>query len=78
MVELRDKADGRILGTISDEQFEFLAGHLEEEFLEDMDYYLNRETLALFEEQGIDPDLLALLTSVLGDREDMDIAWTRR
>ena len=78
MVELRDKTDGRIIGTISDEQFEFMAGHLEEEALADLDYYLNRETLELFEEQGIAADLLALLTSALGDREDMDIEWTRR
>ena len=78
MIELRDKETGRFVGSITDEQLRFLRGQLEEEFAEDADCYLDRDTIELFDDQGIDPELLAILTSALGDREEMAIAWTRR
>jgi len=40
MVELRDKETGRIIGSVADDQFQFLIHHLEEESNADTDYYL--------------------------------------
>jgi processive 1,2-diacylglycerol beta-glucosyltransferase len=78
MVELRDKETGRILGTITDEQLQFLIDQLEEESDTDTDYYINAATLEMFEERSIDARLLALLREALGDRNAMEIEWVRR
>ena len=76
-VHLFDLANGRELGVLSDEQFAFLADHLEAEDADDDDYYVNQATLNLFEDQGADPQLLALLRTALAGRSEMDIRWQR-
>lgn len=77
MVKVYDEATGAVYGTITDAQLKALMDHLEEESREDTDYYINAATLDMFEERGVDADLLALLRKALGDREDMDIRWAR-
>lgn len=78
MIRLKDKETGSTLGTISEQQLEFLRDQLEEESPEDDDYYLNQATLDMLEEQGADRDLLDLLKRALGSREDMEIQWSRQ
>jgi hypothetical protein len=78
MVELRDKETRQVLGEITEDQFEFLMDQLEEESSGDTDYYINAATLDMFEEQGIDPELLTLLRDGLGDRDSMEIEWSKR
>ena len=78
MYELRDKETGESIGTITEEQFKFLMDQLEEESANDSDYYINEDMLELFEEQGADPQLIRILRDGLGDREEMEIEWTRR
>ena len=77
MIEIRDKETGKSLGTISEEQLQFLIDNLEEEYEEDMDYYINTATLDMFEERGIDTGLLKLLRDALSTREDMEIVWSK-
>ena len=77
MIELRDKDTGVAIGKISEAQLRFLVEHLEEEFEEDRDYYINASTLDSFEETGADLELLGILRSALGTREDMEIEWSR-
>jgi processive 1,2-diacylglycerol beta-glucosyltransferase len=77
MVKLYDEATGTVFGTISEDQFQFLVDQLEEESLDDTDYWIHPETLELLEENGADAALLAVLRDALGDREDVDIHWTR-
>ena len=77
MIEVRDKASGDLLGSITDEQLKFLIDQLEEESDTDQDYYLNGPTLEMFEEKGADPELMAFLRKVLGDREEAEIVWSR-
>lgn len=50
---------------------------LEEEAADDQDYYINRATLEYFAQQGADPALLELLRKALGEREEMDLRWSR-
>lgn len=76
MIQLRDKETGRVLGSISEDQLQFLIDQLEEESADDTDYYLNRATLEMFEERGADADLLRILRDGLGDREEMEIEWS--
>jgi processive 1,2-diacylglycerol beta-glucosyltransferase len=78
MIELRDVETGRIVGSISEDQLKFLLDQLEEESDVDTDYYLNKATIEMFEENGADPELLNVLWEALGEREDMEIAWARK
>lgn len=77
MIQLRDKQTGADLGEITEDQLQFLIDQLEEESEEDTDYYLNRATLDLLKEKGLDAALGKLLEDALGDREEMDIEWSR-
>jgi hypothetical protein len=77
MVELFDKQTGAAVGTLTDDQFQYLVDHLEEENSEDDDYYVNRATVDILESEGADPVLAEVLRRALGDREEMDLRWTR-
>ena len=77
MVELFDAASGSRLGQITDEQLQFLIDQLEEESDVDQDYYINQDTVDMFESEGADAALILLLRQALAGREDMDIRWER-
>lgn len=77
MVQLFDKQTGAALGTLTDDQFQFLVDHLEEESSDDDDYYVNRSTVEILESAGGDPQLVQVLRRALGDRDEMDLRWTR-
>ena len=77
MIQLRDKESGAVLGSITEDDLQFLIDNLEEESEDDVDYYLNRSTLEIFKEKGISSTLLSLLENALGDREDIEIEWSR-
>ena len=75
MIDIRDKESGLVIGSVTEKQLRFLTDQMEEESRDDTDYYISRDTLEVFEEQGIDRELLALLRSALGNREEMEIEW---
>lgn len=77
MIQLFDKKTGTALGNLTDDQFQFLSDRLEEESLQDDDYYLNRTTVDSLEEDGADPALLTLLRQALGSGEETEIRWAR-
>lgn len=77
MVKLYDKASGAEIGTVSEEQLRILFDQLEEESPNDDDYYINRETVYMLEQEGADAALIAILRQAMGDRDDMDIRWAR-
>jgi hypothetical protein len=76
MITVRDKESGADLGTISDEQLRFLIDHLEEEYAEDRDYYIQREVLDSLEAAGADADLVAFLARAMGERDGVEIEWS--
>ena len=77
MITLKDKDTDRVIGTIDEQQLQFLIDQLEEETSDDQDYYINESTLDMFEQNGIDQELLEMLKGALGSREDMEIVWIR-
>ena len=77
MVHLYDAERGTRLGTITDEQLQFLISELEEESRTDQDYYLSAETVAMLEENGADAALVELLRRALGAREGLEVRWAR-
>ncbi len=50
------------IGTITESQVQFLIDSLEEEGIEDQDYYIDEELLAMLAENGCDEELLVILT----------------
>ena len=75
MLKLKNKATGQELGTITEEQLKFLQEQLEEESLEDKDYWLNRNQVEVMAENGGDPALIALLNSALGNGDEVEVVW---
>lgn len=66
---------GDEIGKVTEKQVQFLVAQLEEENEDDQDYYIDKDTLELMSDNGIDPELLALLEKAMGDDDSMDIAW---
>ncbi len=65
-----------VLGTITENQLDFLIENLEVEFEEDEEYLLNAGTLDFLKDQNADKNLLALLEKALaGTRDGIDILY---
>ena len=77
MIEVYDNESGILIGTITEEQLQFLIDELEETSTTDQDYYLDEGMLDMLEEVGADPELMDLLRGGLGDRTDFQIRWER-
>jgi processive 1,2-diacylglycerol beta-glucosyltransferase len=77
MIHLTEKATGSLIGTITEGQLQFLVDQLEEEWLEDRDYSITPLLLSVFEAEGKEPELVALLKGALGDREEIEVVWGR-
>lgn len=77
MIKLHDKNTQQLIGEISEEQLQFLIDELVEEDDTDQDYYINKDLLEQFEQKKGDETLIRMLRDALGDRDDMDIIWTR-
>ena len=77
-IQLLDRESGAVLGTITTSQLQFLMEHLEEESESDTDYYINRDTLDVLEEEGADAALMSLLRRALGAREEMEIQYRKQ
>ena len=77
MVRLYETGTNRLCGTLSDHQYEVLTQALEEEDLEDAECVISAETIAGLEDEGVEPDLLELLRSALGDKPEVTIRCER-
>lgn len=77
MVRLYDKITNRFLGTITDEELQFLIDNLEEESLTDVDYYLNQTTLAALKEKGMSENIARLLETAMGMTNEIEIRYER-
>jgi len=77
MIKLHDKSTNELIGTIDKKQLQFLIDELVEEDSTDQDYYINRDQLDQFEKKGGDETLIQILRDALGNKDDMDIIWTK-
>jgi hypothetical protein len=78
MIDLHDRDSGALITTISEDDLAFLIREMEEEGGDDRDYYIERATLEVLGHAGGNPELLHTLGQALGDREGMEIIWSRR
>lgn len=77
MIEVYDNEVGVLVGTITEEQLQFLIEELEETSTKDQDYYLDERMMDMLEEAGADDALMQLLRGALGDRDEIEIRWAR-
>jgi processive 1,2-diacylglycerol beta-glucosyltransferase len=77
VIQLHEKNTNIPIGSINEEQLQFLIDQLEEESLEDKDYAITPLLLSAFEAEGADPNLIMLLKRALGDRDEMIIIWSK-
>jgi hypothetical protein len=76
MIPLLNKQTGTLIANITEAQLQFLIDHLVEESETDTDYYLNRDTLELLKEQGLDATLAMAFEEAFGANEELEIMWT--
>ena len=75
MIHLYNSATDEYIGVITEKQFEFIQADLEEESIEDQDYYINQVTVDWMESQGADHELGALRRDAGGESEEMATHW---
>ena len=64
------------LGSITENQLDFLIDNLEEEFAEDEEYWINQDTIDYLRDLGADEGLLQLLEkAIAGSEEGVDITY---
>ncbi|MFH0893040.1 MAG: hypothetical protein V2A54_01290 [Bacteroidota bacterium] len=77
MVKIFELDTNRFLLELSDDEFSLLAEELEEESLDDDDYYLHISEVEFMEERGNNPELVAKLRTLFEGREDLEIRFQR-
>lgn len=77
MIQLYRQDETQPFAEITEAQLQFLEDELVEESTTDQDYAITPMTLALFVEDNVDPQLLALLKDALGDQGEIIIRWER-
>ena len=78
MIDITDKTSGASFGSITESQLQILVDHLEETSLDDQDYYIDRRTIDMIKAVAEDyAAVLAMLERALGDRDGVDIVWSR-
>ncbi len=77
MIKLFDKETGAYMGTINEEELQFIIDHFEEESPDDTDYYFSQTEIDWFESLGASPHLLSVLRTALADEEGFEMFWER-
>lgn len=77
MIKVFNNKTNEMLGRISEAELQFLGDQLEEESLEDRDYYIRKETIDSFEKEGASSHLLAVLRGGLRHDDAIEIRWKR-
>ena len=75
MIRLYDAERNVLLGEISEAQLQFLMDQLEEESAADRDYFISADTVDMLEDEGGDPDVVAMLRQAVGTGEGVDVRW---
>ena len=75
MYQLIDIEHNNEIGVITEDQVQFLIDNLEEEGVEDQDYYIDPEFLSFLAENSCDEELLTILTDALEGRVNIDVRY---
>jgi hypothetical protein len=75
--KLKNKETNEVIGLINQTQLQFLIDQLEEESIKDQDYWLDRDLLDTFRENGADMELLSMLESAFSTNNELEIFWEK-
>jgi hypothetical protein len=78
MIDLYDSESNRLLGSITEPELQLLVDVLEEESIDDQDYYITKDTIGLIGDGRASDHLLQLLRLALGTADGVEISWKRR
>jgi processive 1,2-diacylglycerol beta-glucosyltransferase len=78
MIDLYDDATNQLIGSITEADLQVLVDALEEESLEDHDYYIAAATIDVVADGRATEHLVKVLRTALGAKEGVDIRWQRR
>ena len=78
MVELYDSETGKLLGEISDQDFEVMMGRLEEESETDEDYYIDSDTIDLLKDSGLSASAASIMEAAVRGREGLEIRHKKK
>lgn len=78
MIDLYNATTNTLLGSITPADLKVLTDALEEESLDDRDYYITAETIDLIADGRATEHLVRLLRTALGSADGVDIRWSSR
>ena len=78
MIDLYDDATNQLIGSITEADLQVLVDALEEESLDDHDYYIDAATIDVIADGKATEHLVSLLREALGEKAGVDIRWQRR
>ena len=78
MIDLYNSETNELIGSITEADLKVLADHLEEESLDDQDYYSDRATIDLLGDGSATEHLLNLLRKAVGAADGIEMRWHRR
>jgi processive 1,2-diacylglycerol beta-glucosyltransferase len=78
MIDLYDDASRQLIGSMTEADLRVLVDALEEESLDDHDYYITAATIDLVADGRATEHMVNLLRQALGGKDGVDIRWERR
>jgi hypothetical protein len=78
MIDLFLKDSGRLLGTITEAELQYLIDSLEETSPEDQDYYVDQATIDYLADGRATDHLVGLLKTAVATTDGVDIRWQKR
>jgi hypothetical protein len=78
MIDIYDDSTNQLIGSITEADLQVLVDALEEESIDDHDYYIDAATIDVVADGRATEHLVKLLRAALGEKEGIDIRWQRR
>jgi hypothetical protein len=78
MIDIYNNETNQLIGSITEADLEVLTDHLEEESVDDQDYYIDAATIEVIGDGQATEHLLSVLRKALGTAESVEIRWQRR
>ena len=78
MIDVYKQASNELVGSITEADLKVLSDALEEEGMDDQDYYITAATIDVIADGRATEHLIGLLRKALGTSEGIDIHWLRR
>jgi hypothetical protein len=73
MPTLHDASSGALLGDVSEDDARLLVDQLEEESIDDDDYFVDANTIDMLEAAGASEALVTLLKNAVGTSDGIDV-----